>query len=317
MKDRRINRIDLENTREEIIKFGLELFSIFSNLDTLRIFLYAQDGIDSSRRAMKELGLTPKRYYSRLKDLVEMGVLEKGEGRYRYTPLGKALYQLGYYLLDVLRNKDRLRIIGELMKSNLLEPQETERVLEIISSGSQGLELVLKSLDSSGKMEVVERITTYDELVEKLVEDIKTANNQVLLASRYIDMRVVEACTRVLKRRLELRVLLAEENLSSKLSRLRLFLSPTALKMMVEVLSMDIKVEEFVREGRIPYSFCVVDGEICFFEFPSIIEDEFSIAFRVVDKQAAEKFTRIFQELWDKSGTKMMFDFLGSLNRKR
>ena len=313
MERGRINRIDLENTREDIIRFGLQLFDIFSNLDTLRIFLYAYDGIRSSKRAMEELGLTPKRYYSRLRELIEMGVLKKGEEGYEYTPLGKALYQLGYYLLDVLKNRERLKLIGELMKSNLLDLHEIEQILEIISGESEGLELVLRSLYREGKMGSVERIGSYDELVDRLVRDIESAKKSINLASRYIDARVVEACTKAIRKGIEFKVILSKGNLSSKLNRLKLLLSPSILKIMMKMLSSDIEIDKFIREGEIPYSFCIIDGRTCFFELPSIVEGEFSIAFRVVDEGVAKRFNRLFHKLWNKTNMKMMLNFFDSL----
>lgn len=309
----KINRIDLENTREDIIRFGLQLFDIFSNLDTLRIFLYAYDGIRNSKRAMEELGLTPKRYYSRLRELVEMGVLKKGEEGYEYTPLGKALYQLGYYLLDVLKNRERLKLIGELMKSDLLDFHETKQILEIISGESEGLELVLRSLYREGKMGSVERIGSYDELVDQLVRDIESAEKSINLASRYIDVRVVEACTKAMRRGIEFKVILSKGNLSSKFNKLKLLLSPSILKMMMKIISSNIAIDKFIREGEIPYSFCIIDGRTCFFELPSIVEGEFSIAFRVVDEGVAGRFKKLFHKLWNKTNTKMMLNFFNSL----
>lgn len=306
----RRNKIDLEKERDDIVEFGLQLFDLFSNLDALRLFLYAYDGLESSKKAMKELGLTPKRYYSRLRELVEIGVLEKSGGKYQYTPLGKAIYQLGYYLLDVLRNKEKLKLIGELMETSLLETDEMNRVLGILSRESEGLELILKAIIGDEKIGIVEKIIDYDELSNKLAEDIESAQHSVYLASRYLDARVSEACIKALRRNIRLRVLLSKETFD-KLNMLKLFLSPKSLKIMMEIFSSgDITIEEIVKESEFPYSFCIIDDRICYFEFPSIIKGSFSIAFKVLDERVAKRFSNLFDDLWEKSNKRNIFSFL-------
>lgn len=300
-------RLDLQNMREEILQYGLKLFDIFSNLDALKIFLYAQNGIENSKRVMKELELTPKRYYTRLKELMEIGVLERGGKGYRYTPLGEALYQLGYYLYNVLEHKEKLKLIGDLRDSKILEPHEMERVLEIFSEDSEGLELVLKSLGMIDETENIEKIDNFDKLAERLAEDIKFAEDYIYLASRYLDMRVIEACMKAMKRKVEVKVLLSEEHLSNKLNKLRFLLTPILLKMAIEIIS-SFKIQNFLRKRKISYSFCIIDEKICLFEFPPFMEGNFSIAFRVVDKYIAEKFKEYFEELWNKTETKIILD---------
>jgi len=306
------NKIELNDADENIVQFGLDLFNIFSNQDTLKIFLYAEDGIESSKRAMKELRLTPKRYYSRLGELVKMGILEKDGKIYRYTPLGQALYQLGYYFYDILKNKDKLRFIGEVITSNVLKPYEIKKVMDIVSEDSEGLEIVLKSLINRDRIEIVEKIDDYEELVNKLVSDIDSAQKSVYLASRYLDLRVVEASCKAQKRGIDMKGLLSKELLFNKINLIKFLLFPTILKLVFEIFSTN---DHLVREYDIPYSFCIIDELICYFELPSI-DGDFSIAFRVIDKKLARKFNKIFFNLWDKSDIKGVFDFLNILKRK-
>jgi len=55
---------------DETMEHSLRLFRVFSNEDAIRLFLYAERGIARSTKAMKDLGLTQKRFYSRLKGLL-------------------------------------------------------------------------------------------------------------------------------------------------------------------------------------------------------------------------------------------------------
>ena len=71
-----------------------EIIDALSHEDAIKIFIYAKDGITNSTMAIKKLGLTQKRYYTRLKQLLEAGLLEKREDGYWHTVLGNILYQL-------------------------------------------------------------------------------------------------------------------------------------------------------------------------------------------------------------------------------
>ncbi|MFB0543351.1 MAG: hypothetical protein ACETVR_01090, partial [Candidatus Bathyarchaeia archaeon] len=54
-----------------------EIIDALSHEDALRIFIYAKEGITNSTVAIKKLELTQKRFYTRLKQLLDAGVLEK------------------------------------------------------------------------------------------------------------------------------------------------------------------------------------------------------------------------------------------------
>ena len=58
----------------------VKILNALGNDDALSIFMYTVDGIKSSKQAILELGLTQKRFYSRLKDLIDVGFIEKDGG---------------------------------------------------------------------------------------------------------------------------------------------------------------------------------------------------------------------------------------------
>ena len=53
-----------------------EILAALANEDAIKIFLTARRGIEKSTKTIQELGLTQKRYYSRLKELMEAGLVE-------------------------------------------------------------------------------------------------------------------------------------------------------------------------------------------------------------------------------------------------
>jgi len=295
------NKIDLDELDEETIELGLKLFSIFSNFDTLRLFLHARKGIKNSKKVMEELNLTPKRYYTRLKELTKIGILEKNDGIYRYTPLGKILYQLGYYFLNILQNKNYLTLLENLLKLNLSEI-EREKIFEVFSDRFIGLTLVLRSWDKDTK---IEKIYNFNDLVEKLVNDIESSKDSIFLASRYLDLKVIEACIRAIKRGIKFMGITSGENFK-KLRDLSIFITPKLLKILLKILSQNTIIE-LVREIDVPYSFCIIDHKYCYFEFPQI-KNEFTIAFRIIDEDIGKKFENLFFDLWNKGSRIKLLD---------
>ena len=70
-----------------------------------------------------------------------------------------------------------------------------------------------------------------------------------------------------------------------------------------------------MRDGNVPYRFCIIDGQHCFFALPSMSNHDFAIAFFVEDKEIGARFTKIFNSLWERSEPKAIPKFLQILNR--
>lgn len=280
----------------ETLEQCIDIFSTFANLDTMRIFLLAEKGISNSNKAIKELDLTPKRYYSRLKALVDSGVLEKVNGVYAYTPVGEMLHSLGLSLINLVDNKQKIGLLLNLSKSEALSDEERQKINSVII-GKNDMGLVLGSMIQRIPQKKVEKISDYKELVETLAHAIASSKKSVLLASRYFDLWVVDECLKAQERGNELRVLLSKETMSNKINTLRMMLSPKLIMKVLEI-SKENKVEDILREIELSFSFCIIDGSECFFEFPSV-GGEFSIAFKLKDNETSKKFTQLFNSTWE------------------
>lgn len=117
---------------DETLDQCIDLFNIFTNLDTIHLFMLAEKGIKNSKSAMKELALTPKRYYSRLKVLVDEDILEKVNGVYVYTPTGEILHRLGLTLMNFVDNRQRIGPLLNLSKLSVLSEEESQKINSII-----------------------------------------------------------------------------------------------------------------------------------------------------------------------------------------
>jgi len=286
----------------ETLEQCIDIFSMFANLDTMHIFMLAEKGIGNSNKAIKRLGLTPKRYYSRLKELVDAGVLEKVNGVYAYTPIGEMLHKLGLSMMSVVNNKQKIGLLMNLTTSEVLSPDEQQRINSVLFDGEDDSQLL--DLFHNISPEKIIKISEYKTLVEMLARDIASSQRSVYLASRYFEMSVVDECLKAQERGVELKVLISKETMSNKMNKLRMLLSPRLIMKMLET-TKGTNINDMLREIETPFSFCIIDGYICFFEFPSLNE-EFSIAFKLECNKTSKKFTQLFNSIWDSNDDKKM-----------
>ena len=282
-----------------VAAFGsmVNILDALGNHDALSIFIYVENGMPSSKLAIQELGLTQKRFYSRLKELIDVDLIEKNEGGYQYTTLGRVFSKIGYTLLDVLENREQFELLEKLRDSSSLTSSEVNKITSVVSKGSADVSGIFNMIFLSDKQDSVEAIPSYEILVERLVEEITRSEKSILLGSRYIDSKVIDAQLKASKRGVTARVLMAKEHLEDKVNKLQLLLSPSLMLSILEYFNAP-KLDEFMREGNIPFSFCIVDEERCFFELPSFGNNDFTIAFFVGDKTIGDKFTDMFSVLW-------------------
>jgi len=295
----------------ETLEQCIDIFSIFANIDTMRIFLLAEKGISNSNITIKKLDLTPKRYYSRLKELVDSGVIEKVNGIYVYTPVGEVLHNLGLSLINLIGNKQKISLLLHLSKSEALSDEERQKINSVII-GKNNMDLMLGSMIKSVPYEKIEKISEYKMLVEALTHSIATSKNSILLASKYFEIGVVDESLKALERGNELRVLIAKETMSNKMNKLKIMLSPKIILKALEMAN-EKNIGDILRETEIPYSFCIIDDLECFFEFPNV-GGEFSIAFKLKDSTISKKFIKIFNSIWDSLNQKNPAEFLKKIS---
>jgi len=299
---------------DDTMEHGVRLFSVLSSEDAVRIFLYAEKGIASSTKAIKDLGITQKRYYSRLKGLIDVGLIEKVDGVYMYSAVGKIVHRLGFYLIAVLNNVDRIKLLTNLTKTELLSSSEMYRIARIISEQSGELGGLLDTITDK-KLNNIEVFNTFEKLVEKLVEQIDLSQNSVLLATRYLDVRAMNAGLKAIDRGITLRSLFSKEKLSGKLNKFKLLLSPKNIMGLLTFLNSSINMSETIREVNLPFSFVIIDNSICFFELPTV-GSKYSIAFYINDEATAKRFTELFNQLWEMGDIQEWLDLKRKLKSK-
>lgn len=96
-----------------------DIYPVLCNDDSLLIFELASKGIADSRMVLERYHLTKKRYYSRLKRLVKLGLVSKSGGMYKQTALGTIIYEQQVRALDrILAKKPSFDILDDLSRKN-------------------------------------------------------------------------------------------------------------------------------------------------------------------------------------------------------
>lgn len=96
-----------------------EIYSVLSNADSLLIFELSASVIPTSRDVLEKYHLTKKRYYSRLKKLVKLGLVTKIRGTYSQTALGAMIYENQVKTLQkILTKRGDFEILDDLRRRN-------------------------------------------------------------------------------------------------------------------------------------------------------------------------------------------------------
>lgn len=134
--------MQIQSIKEDIVtQRMLELFFLLSRPDAQKILSLAREGLRSKTGTPSEVGLTKKQYYTRLRQLVELNLVEKVETHerrkgtdcspvYTTTLLGNLVYQR--CILDVkemISNTGMLKAADILHRSSRFSPEDIVRFM--------------------------------------------------------------------------------------------------------------------------------------------------------------------------------------------
>jgi len=277
------------------------ILRVLSRPDTVKILSRAETGISNSTYAMEELNLTPKKYYYRLNELLGTDLITKRNGVYRQTTLGRIMY--GRFLPAMGKTidaKNELGILDEL-EGTKLESEVRKRIEE---------ELGIPVFENSTNVKL---LGDYESLAIEAIDLYDSAEESVLLASNYIDVRVMEACFRSVDRGITNRLIVDKKSLLSKIQSLRGMLSLTFTKTIINFASSKVDLKEFLKFVDLPYTFCIVDGHHNIIELSNTLNNSFIVALSIDDRGVSEKLTKFYEKLWKAGKTNAALNILDSI----
>ena len=266
-----------------------KILRALSNEDAIQIFLAAKKGIMKSTDTIKKLKLTQRRYYARLNELIECGLIEKRDDVYELTTLGIICYNLGEFFNTTIANRDRLDLADRLRKAKSISLDETKQILQAITNKG-----IVGSLGVADLIHPVKMIETYEQLVSEIVSQIDKAEKNVYLASYYFDPRGVNAILRAVERGLTLSFLSStKRSLTEKLQVLRLILNPNIIKLYTTFFDKKIHV----KLADFPFSFCVIDEKHVIIELPNPLNNSFYLGFSLENEALSRNLIETFEAL--------------------
>jgi len=297
---------DSQSNEKEIFEAKLgdivKIFSAVSSEDAMKIFYAAKDGIKSSTKIIKELGLTQKRYYTRLKELMEAGLIYKEDESYKYTTLGKICYKLGQIFMETLSHDEQLTLIDGILKSRVTNMTEKDRIIKMIMDSNMTDFLTLfASEEITGIKKLLKTVETYDDLVKTVSNCFEKAQRKIRLAGRYTTPELAEKSVELADKGLTMEWIDGDQkNLSTKLQILKfIFTNPNMLKSFFDLMknpNVDIR---FCSE--VPYSFMSIDDRYGAIEIIHPVTKKFLFAIFFEDYDLCKKINKVFDDLKEKS----------------
>jgi DNA-binding HxlR family transcriptional regulator len=240
----------------------VSILDVLSDADALKILEAAKKGFRSGKGIIKELNLTPRKYYRTLKELNQVGIVLSSGDEYRLTPLGELLHRM---LLDDL--------VGVLQTN-------------------QDLLATMQNIGSKSEFIVID---DYKNLISFLVAAIEKSKSEILLATKYLDLAVIQSIVYALERNVKLKTITSTEvDFSAFIKLVGGFLR----NIRPSLIKFSIGGDNNYRSGNVPLSFVVIDDKIALFEIPN---KQFKMAFVSNNKNTVKHLSGLFLELWNQS----------------
>ena len=280
-----------------------EILRALGDEDAINILRFAKKGFEGTTDVHKRLGLSAKRYYYRLRKFIDAGIIVKTENRYELTSLGVMFCDyLQKNFLWAIENMDQLRVLDTLKRSKTIDDETLEKVAGILDT----------------KPDSVHIIQTYEKLVDTTAHLTETAKEKLCLASRFSEIKCIEATCEAAMRGIQMRFLSADTGELGRLKTVGVVLThPRWIKQIYRILHSD---QCSFRYGTVPFSFMVVDDRVCCFEVINPVPGHTSEFFTAVvldnNENLCKKLTKSFDHLWQAAEEDPMKDLSQDLIRQ-
>lgn len=275
---------------------SVEILEALANESSIKIFKQASTGLKSGETVLEKMGLTKRQFYSRLKKLVNLGLISKTEGVYKHTSLGSLVNSIQIKPLEeALVNYWNLLAIDELKQSKVIPQQEQERIVQSIINKSRLQEYLIQDGGQPTKI-----MSTYDELVREILRLIDLARSEIYIASRYYEPNVSLRIMEKFGEGVSLNILDGNPSGTSLVTRLKTALNDPATHSLAKAMLESPKVR--IKNRILEYSFIVVDGQYCGFEVVNPLNPHgFNLAVEFKNQEISRKMIDLFENLWTSS----------------
>lgn len=242
--------------------------------------------------------LTERQYYSRLRRLRDLGLVERqGRSMYRTTSLGSILSKSLIQSLDkILESYWQLSAIDILKKRSDMPALERDNMINALLSGSRLTEITNETYLSGFSI-----IKDFNRLIVEVMRLLDNARKEVYFASRYHDPHISNLTLKKFSEGIKMHILDGNPGAITLENRINAVIrSPPDQKTYETVQGMIGSPRfELFRLETLPTSFLIVDGKQVLYETVSYENpEEFTIAIaNYDDNYLAERYIKYFNLL--------------------
>lgn len=278
-----------------------DVLSILSKPDALLLFIMSKDGLKSELETHSKIGLTKKQYYTRLKQLADIGLVTKNTATYTHTAFGSMVYQKHFLeLVGNIKSLKHFEMIDVLKQSSNFKLEDISEFLSKISPNSN---LHSPNLESKNNSIVTK---SYDDMVSKVLQIVEFAQKEIVLMGRFRNDHIINMLLKKANMGVSVKVL-ADTNTVK-----------TFFENETDVLREDKNKKERIttvsnpfypskvdrRYVETPFSLLLVDGKIVGMEVVDTYNPQnFMMAIFMEDSSLCSSMRNTFDNLWKKAST--------------
>lgn len=273
-----------------------EVLSVLSKNDALTIFLMANEGIKSELDTPTKIGLTKKQYYTRLKQLVDLGLVIKHNESYTQTAFGKVVYQKHIIgLTNNIKNSKYLQMVDVLKADPKFNDSD---IMEFIAKVEPQIS---SDLEPSKKSSIV--TSSYEDMVRKILEMIEFAQSDILLITRFQNDLIINSILKKASAGVNVRALADTgmvEEYFVKEPGIKSDRNKNEREKVVSNPFYPSKIDR--RYAQVPFCVLVVDNKHIGLEIVDVTESKkFKMAIFAEDQTLSASMTSLFNTLWQKA----------------
>jgi predicted transcriptional regulator len=273
-----------------------------SKKSNYKLFKALYNGVDASESSLKSLGLQRRTFYYALRELNDIGIAVKKDGKYYLSPFGYFLYSMQDKLRQWFLKENEIKGITKLLNKN----NEDELSYTL-----------LKDLEEMVGLSNFEPVKVYIDW-KSLTTDLSiliNAKKVVKMATRYSDPIILKYLKDIVKKDVQIKIVSDRKAVAVRLANLSyLALDNTLLETLNYLLSspnLQIKV------SNVQFSFIIVDKEEIGVEIPDPFDSAPLVAFRFKSPTVAERLDNVFEKLFEKGEEDPIYNIIkprGDLN---
>lgn len=265
----------------------IKLRKLLSDEICIKLLSLSEQGL--SLKSEKLQGFSKRKMNSRIKDLLNLGLVKTVNDSIKLTDFGKIIYYT-----QIRFSEELFQLREKVLTPVELEPKDILDINRALT-GDYTILIKLIRLQRARSMWI---LTNYEKLVQDLSQGIKNSKEEVALATRYNDATIVKELIKSAERGIKIRVL-SDFGLLLKRSHILHVSKESDINRYYTLLQpfQGSKIEH--RYSYIPLSYVVIDQRLIGIEILNPLDPEvFFMGIKAESKTIANLLLKTFEDQW-------------------